>query len=62
MIRNIMVIYVALPLATFLSIYTIKYFDDTEMQYLSAGSILFSTLVSVLSLPLWGMILERFPA
>ncbi len=59
MIRNIMVIYVALPLPTFLSIYTIKFYDDKELQYLSAGSILFSTLVSVLSIPLWGMILEK---
>ncbi|MDD2956780.1 MAG: hypothetical protein PHD67_10805, partial [Oscillospiraceae bacterium] len=55
-LSNIVVIYAALPVASLLAAFTIRY--DPDSQFESAGSVLISTLLSAVTIPLWVHILS----
>jgi predicted permease len=55
-ISGLLVIFAALPVASLMAAYIIKY--DPPAQLESAGSVLISTLLSAFTIPLWAFILS----
>lgn len=58
LIKKILTVFAALPVASLLAAFTMEYDPDPESQKESAGSVFFSTLLSALTVPLWAYFAE----
>lgn len=58
-IAKMMVIYTALPVASMMAAFTVKYDPDKETQFEAAGSVFLATIMSMVTLPLWYLLLEH---
>ena len=58
LVAKIVVIYAALPVASLLAAYTIKYDPDPQARLEGAGSVFISLLFFALTIPLWARITE----
>lgn len=57
MVANIVAIYTALPVASLTAAFTVLYDPDPDIQFEAAGSVLFATIMSIITLPLWYMLM-----
>jgi len=57
-IANMMVVYTALPIASLMAAFVVMYDPDEAMQFEAAGNVFFATLLSIVTLPVWYMILQ----
>ncbi len=57
MICDMIVIYSALPIASMTAAFTVQYDPDKNTQFIAAGSVFFSVLLSMITLPIWYMLL-----
>lgn len=53
------VVFTALPVASLTAAYTIQYDPDPEVQFEAAGAVFYSTLLSIITVPIWYTILSH---